>query len=56
MMIKQYLKSKNDSDYMDFVVVGNQGLNFASKDSKQYLGSVSNAVIIAKKMNCLFVA
>jgi uncharacterized membrane protein len=34
MMIKQYLKSKNDSDYMDFVVVGNQGLNFASKDSK----------------------
>ncbi len=32
--------------YIDFVAVGNQGMNFASKNDEKYLGSVANAVLI----------
>lgn len=55
-MIKQYLKSQSESNLVDFVAVGHKGLNFASKNSEMYLGSVSNAVLRGKRMNCLFVA
>ena len=41
--------------YIDFVAVGNQGMNFSSKNDEKYLGSVANAVLRAKRMNCIFV-
>lgn len=57
--IKQYLKDEaqdiNKHGYIDFVAVGNQGMNFASKDSEKYLGSVANAVLRARRMNSIFV-
>ena len=58
-VIKNYLKDEAQDikkhGYIDFVAVGNQGMNFASKDTEQYLGSVANAVLRARKMNSIFV-
>ena len=58
-VIKNYLKDEAQDTkkhgYIDFVAVGNQGMNFASKDTEQYLGSVANAVLRARKMNSIFV-
>lgn len=56
-VIKEFLKEQDPliHGYIDFVAVGNQGANFESHKSEQYLGSVSNTVLRAKKMNCIFV-
>lgn len=58
-IIKEYLKMEAQDiqkhGYIDFVAVGNQGMNFASKDSEKYLGSVANAVLRARRMNSIFV-
>lgn len=59
-IIKKHLKYQAQTDtihgYIDFVAVGNGGMRFDSKNSEQFLGSVANAVLRAKKMNVLFVA
>lgn len=58
-VIKKHLKYQaqdvNQHGYIDFVAVGNQGMNFASKNDEKYLGSVANAVVRAKKMNAIFI-
>jgi ABC-type branched-subunit amino acid transport system substrate-binding protein len=57
-IIKKYLKYSasdiNAHGYCDFVAVGNAGLNFSSYNTKR-LGSVANAVLRARLMNCLLV-
>lgn len=59
-VIKHYLKYEaQDVDkhgYIDFVAVGNQGMDFTNKNTEKYLGSVANAVIRAKKMNVIFIS
>lgn len=43
-------------DYIDFVCVGNTGLNFNPQTHEpNYLGSTAAMVLRAKKMNCLFI-
>ena len=56
-VIKAFLKEQDPyiHGYIDFVAVGNQGANFESHKSELYLGSVSNTVLRAKRMNCIFV-
>lgn len=60
-VIKQYLGSQAsdepgcESDYIDFVAVGNSGLNFNAHDEPEYLGQVAGTVLRAKRMNCLFI-
>lgn len=51
-IIREYLL--NCEDYVDFVVVGNQGADFSTNDSKKYLGSVANEVIRHTRINCVF--
>ena len=55
-LIKNYLKYEasdvNRHGYIDFVCVGNSGVNFSSTNPKR-LGSVANAVLRARLMNCL---
>jgi len=57
-IVKKYLKYSasdiNAHGFCDFVAVGNVGLNFSSTDTKR-IGSVANAVLRARKMNCLLV-
>lgn len=56
--IKKYLKYEasdiNKHGYIDFVAVGNTGVNF-SEYNKKYLGSVADAILRARLMNCLLV-
>jgi len=40
--------------YIDFVACGNVGNSFMSKD--KYLGSVANALLRMRKMNCIFLS
>ena len=42
--------------YVDFIGVGNVGMNFASRHSEKYLGSVANAMIRMRKLNVVFVS
>ena len=55
-LIKHYLKYEASDikkhGYIDFVCVGNDGVNFSSTNPKR-LGSVANAVLRARLMNCL---
>ena len=57
-VIKKYLKYQASDitkhGYIDFVTVGNTGVNFSSYN-KKYLGSVAEAVLRARLMNCLLV-
>ena len=59
-VIKKHLKYEAQDTtkhgYVDFVAVGNGGARFDSMHVDKFLGSVANAVIRAKKMNCIFVA
>ena len=52
-IIRDFLMSS--ADYIDIVVVGNQGADFSSNDKDKYLGSVANSVIRNTKLNCLFI-
>lgn len=53
--IQQYLIDESNKDnYVDFVAVGNAGMNFSSNESKNYLGSVASMVLRAKRMNVIF--
>jgi len=55
--IKNYLKEQSeDSDYVDFVAVGNRGLNMGNAvDGDDYLGTVARAMISMRKINVIFV-
>lgn len=51
--IQQYLIFESNADnYVDFVAVGNAGVNW--QKSKSTLGSVANMVVRAKRMNVIF--
>ncbi len=54
--IKQYLKEQSDDDaYIDFVCVGNRGLNMGNAaDGDDYLGTVARAMIQMRKLNTIF--
>lgn len=54
-VIKHYLiEESNKDNYVDFVAVGNVGMNFSSSRPEKYLGSTANAVLRAKRMNVIF--
>ena len=54
--IKQYLvEQSNDDNYVDFVALGNRGINFNSGKEEDKIGTVGKAIIAARKMNCIFV-
>lgn len=42
--------------YVDFICVGNVGMNFASAKSEKYLGSVANAMLRIRKLNTIFIS
>ena len=44
-IIREYLLSHVDKDYIDFILVGNKGADFSDKDTKKYIGSVANAIL-----------
>ena len=44
-MIKQYLKSLEKR--VDFVVVGNYGLNYKVEGEEVYIGSVAHSIVMA---------
>jgi hypothetical protein len=53
--IKRYLIEESRVDnYVDFVAVGNVGINFSSDRTEKYLGSTASAVLKAKRMNVIF--
>lgn len=53
--IKHYLiEESNKDNYIDFVAVGNVGMNFSSSKPEKYIGSVASAVLKAKRMNVIF--
>lgn len=57
-IIKKHLKYEASDitkhGYIDFVAVGNTGVNFSSYN-KKYLGSVAECILRARLMNCLLV-
>lgn len=55
--IKRYLKEQDETDsYVDFVCVGNRGLNMGNAaDGDNYLGSVANSMIAMRQLNVIFV-
>ena len=52
-IIRDHLISEGSED-VDFVVVGNKGADFSSRDVNDYIGSVANEVLRHTKLNCLF--
>lgn len=56
-VIKHHLKyeASEKHSYIDFVAVGNGGMRFDSSDAKDFLGSVANSVLRARRMNVIFV-
>ena len=57
MAIKNYLKGQAEDDqYIDFVCVGNRGLNVGNAvDGENYLGTVAQNMIAMRKLNVIFV-
>ena len=53
-IIREYLLSHVDGDYIDFILVGNKGADFSDKDTTKYLGSVANCILRNTKINVLF--
>ena len=54
--IKMYLREQDQNDaYIDFVVVGNRGLNVGNAvDGENYMGSVAMAMISMRRLNVIF--
>lgn len=54
--IKRYLREQDQDDaYIDFVVVGNRGLNMGNAaDGDNYMGSVAMAMISMRRLNVIF--
>ena len=53
-IIVAHLMHETGDDYIDIVILGNQGADFSSNDKNKYLGTVANEVITKTKINCLF--
>jgi nucleotide-binding universal stress UspA family protein len=53
-IIREYLLSHVDKEYVDFILVGNKGADYSDKDTTKYLGSVANAILRNTKINVLF--
>ena len=53
-IIRDALTSMTDKKYIDFIYVGNKGADYASRDSKDYLGSTTNEIIRHTKLNVFF--
>lgn len=51
------MKEQDETDmYVDFVCVGNRGLNMGNAaDGDNYLGSVANSMIAMRQLNVIFV-
>ena len=55
-IICDYCRATVDKEnYIDIILVGNQGADFSSNDKDKYLGSVANNIIRNTKLNVLFV-
>lgn len=55
-IICDYCRATADKEnYIDIILVGNQGADFSSNDKQKYLGSVANNIIRNTKLNVLFV-
>lgn len=54
--IKTYLiEQKEDDNYVDFICIGNRGLNVGNAvDGDNFLGHVAMAMIAFKKLNVIF--
>lgn len=53
--IQKYLiEESNKDNYVDFVAIGNAGMNFSSNRPADYLGSVASMILKAKRMNVIF--
>ena len=55
--IKKYLREQNeDNMYVDFICVGNRGLNMGNAvDGDNYMGSVAAGMISMRQLNVIFV-
>ena len=55
--IKSYLKEQSEDDmYIDFVCVGNRGLNVGNAvDGENFLGTVARAMISMRRLNTIFI-
>ena len=55
-IIRDYCQATADKDnYIDIILVGNQGADFSSRDENNYLGTVANDIIRNTKLNVLFI-
>ena len=54
--IKMYLREQSEDDnYVDFVCVGNRGLNVGSAaDGDNYMGTVASSMIAMRQLNVIF--
>lgn len=43
-----------NSEYIDFIFVGNKGADFSTNDKNKYIGSVANEIIRTTSINCFF--
>lgn len=54
-IIRDALMAWTDKKYIDFIYVGNKGADFSSKNTKDYLGSVTGEIIRHTKLNVFFI-
>ena len=55
--IKQYLREQDENDaYVDFVCVGNRGLNVGNAvDGDNFMGNVAASMIAMRQLNVIFI-
>ena len=55
--IKEYLREQaEDDNYVDFVCVGNRGLNVGNAaDGDNYMGNVASSMIAMRQLNVIFI-
>jgi hypothetical protein len=54
-IVKYLMSCTRESNYFDFITVGNTGLDFLKhKKDEKYLGSVANGVIRKTNLNIIF--
>ena len=54
-IIRDALMGWTDKQFIDFIYIGNKGADFSSKNTKDYLGSVTGEVIRHTKLNVFFI-
>ena len=55
-IVDYLMASACESDYIDFVAVGNNGADFSNHSDTRYLGSVARGVITKCNLNVIFFA